>query len=319
MSYPRIVTETVRKIKALEIQGSSNVRKAVLLAVRESVLQSKAKSVKGLRSELGKNMLLLASARPTEPETRNALISIWHIAEQDLPAEKMKEDIANACERFEKNRNEALEKICAYAMDELKKCETIFTHCHSSTVGKILIAMHQKGTLKKVFCTETRPLFQGRITARSITKAGISCTMVVDSAARAFIGEADAFLTGCDAIFYNGSVVNKIGTSMISLAAKQKKVPHYVATVSQCFDPATYYGKKTEIEERSYKEVWPEKPKTLLIRNPAFDITEANLVKSIICEHGIFKPRSFTSFMVNKLQLKGKKYKPLEELIRPYL
>ncbi|MCX8189944.1 MAG: S-methyl-5-thioribose-1-phosphate isomerase [Candidatus Diapherotrites archaeon] len=319
MVFNKIVLETVRKIKSLEIQGSSNVRKAVIFAIKESVLQSKVTSLKRFRAELGRNIILLAEARPTEPETRNALVEIWKIAEQEIPVEKMKNEIVIACEAHEQNREKSMQKICKNAERELKKCETIFTHCHSSTVERILKTLHDKGHLKRVLCTETRPLFQGRITAAKLLEAGINCTMIVDSAARAFIGEADAFLTGCDAVFYNGSIVNKIGTSMISLAAKRKKVPHYVATVSQCFDPATYYGKKIEIEERGYNEVWPEKPVNLQIRNPAFDITEAELVKAIICEQGVFKPKNFGIFMAKKLKLKGKKYKTLEELIKPYL
>ncbi|MEM4662860.1 MAG: hypothetical protein QXM75_02470 [Candidatus Diapherotrites archaeon] len=319
MDPSKIVNETARKITRLEIQGSSNVRKAVVSALKQSIILSKAQSVPKLRSELARNILLLAKARPTEPETKNTLTKLWEVANQELKLQELKLEIVNACDRFERDRLNSVEKIVAYAKRELKNCETIFTHCHSSTVERILVELSKSANLKNVICTETRPLFQGRITAKNLTKAGIKCTMIVDSAARAFIHKADVFLTGCDAIFYDGSVVNKIGTSQISLAAKKIGVPHYVASVSFCFDPATYYGLKTEIEERSYKEVWPDKPKALQIKNPAFDVTEPELVRAIICEHGVFSPKKFVSLMVKKLALKEKPYLTLEERMKKYL
>lgn len=312
----RIVLETARKIKKLEIQGSSKVRKAVVNALRESVEKSKAKSTEQLREELKKNMLLLATARATEPETRTALRIILRAAHKHLPLEELKAEIIRACVEYERNRKKAMQIIAELGSEALRDYSIIFTHCHSHTVEEILKRMHEKGYLQGVICTETRPRYQGRITARQLTKAGIACTMIVDSAARMFISKSDAFLTGCDAILANGAVVNKIGTSLISLAAKKAKVPHYVASSSHCFDPATYYGKKEAIEERPASEVWEKRFKRLTIKNPAFDVTEARLVKAIICEKGILIPKMFVKRMVKELELNKKPYVSLIDMLK---
>ncbi len=311
-----IVKETAEKIRRLEIQGSSKVRKAVVNALRISVEKSRAKSAEELRKELKKNMLLLANARPTEPETRTALRIILRAAQKELALEELKKEIIKACIEYEKNREKALQTIAEIGSEALKDCSTIFTHCHSHTVEAILKSMHEKGYLQEVICTETRPRYQGRITARNLTKAGIACTMIVDSAARMFIGKADAFLTGCDAILASGAIVNKIGTSLISLAAKKANVPHYVASSSHCFDPATCYGKEEPIEERPANEIWEKRLRNLRIRNPAFDVTEAELVKAIICEKGVLKPKRFVRLMVKELALDKKPYVSLIDMLR---
>lgn len=312
----RAVLETARKIKKLEIQGSSKVRKAVVNALRASVERSKAKNPEELRKELKKNMLLLANARPTEPETRTALRIILRAAQKELPAEELRKEIVRACIEYEQNREKAMQIIAEIGSEALKDYNIIFTHCHSHTVEEILKRMHEKGYLQEVICTETRPRYQGRITAKQLTKAGIDCTMIVDSAARMFIGKADAFITGCDAILASGAIVNKIGTSLISLAAKKANVPHYVASSSHCFDPATYYGKEEAIEERPATEIWDKRFRRLTIRNPAFDVTEAVLVKAIICEKGVLTPKRFVKKMVKELGLNKKQYISLIDMLR---
>jgi len=306
----------VKEIRALKIQGASQVRKAVVLAIKHSIEKSKAKSAEAFRRELKKNMLALANARPTEPETRTALRIILKASMKRKKLKELKQEIVDECVEYEENRKNAMHKIAHIGAKKLSVKHTVFTHCHSHTVEGILIEMHRQKTLKHVYLTETRPRWQGRITAKNLRSAGIKCTMIVDSASRAFIGKADVFLTGCDAILGNGAIVNKIGTSMISLAAKKLRVPHYVATSSYSFDPATFFGAEEKIEERPEKEIWDKKPKGLEIRNPAFDITEPELVTGIICEKKVFTPKKFVSHMVKGYAIEGKKFVSLIELLK---
>ncbi len=315
MPKTKNVKKTAKEIRSLKIQGASQVRKAVVNAIRHSAENSKAKTVKQFRAKLKKDMLLLANARPTEPETRTALRIILKASMKGLPLEELREAIVQECVEYEKNRKKAMERIAKIGAKKLKNRHVIFTHCHSHTVEGILVELHAQKRLERVYLTETRPRWQGRITAKNLTKAGIPCTMVVDSAARSFIGECDAFLTGCDAILGNGAIVNKIGTSMISLSAKKLGIPHYVASSSHSFDPATFFGAKEKIEERPREEIWKKKLKKLEIRNPAFDITEPELVKGIICEKGFFSPKRFIKRMAKDLALKGKKFVSLIELL----
>jgi len=310
------VKQTVSDIRALKIQGASQVRKAVVAAIRRSVEKSRASTVKQFRRGLKKDMLALANARPTEPETRTALRIILKAAMRKKPLPELREGVLEQCTRYEQNRKKAMERISKIGARKLRGKPVIFTHCHSHTVEGILLEMKRQKKLKHVYLTETRPRWQGRITAKNLTKAGIPCTLIVDSAARSFIGKCDAFLTGADAILANGAVVNKIGTSMISLSAKKLRVPHFVATSSHGFDPATFFGAEEKIEERPDMEVWNKRLKRLEIRNPAFNITEPELVAGIVCEKGVFTPKKFVRQMARELALEGKKFVSLIELLK---
>ena len=171
-----------------------------------------------------------------------------------------------------------------------------------------------KKKIEMVYCTETRPRFQGRITAENFAKAGIPVTLIVDSAVDKFMHPVDKIFVGCDAVLSDGSVVNKIGTGHVAHAAKKHHNPLFVCTSSHCFDPATYFGFEEEIEERDWKEVWPDKPKKIRVRNPAFDIVDEFYVQGIVTELGVFDPVAFALEMYDRLEL-GTRQEPFLGLL----
>lgn len=306
-----------KKIKALEIQGASRVRAAFVKAIRDEANKSKAKSVVEFRKEIREGMRLLLAARPTEPETRTAArIILKKLNVETKNVEELRQIVTATCKNYEADRKNAMMRITNFGSKLIRKGDVVFTHCHSHTVMDILTAAKKK--IKYVICTETRPMFQGRRTAKDLTNAGIETTMIVDSAASSFIKKADLFITGCDAILTDGSIVNKIGTRQISMVARYYNVPHVVAGSSHKFDPVTYYGMGEEIEERPPSEVWERKLKHLTIKNPAFDITQAIYIQDIITELGIFRTESFAALMHEILDLKNKKLRDfnLEHLFK---
>lgn len=300
----------VGDIKSLRVQGASNVRNSVIKAVVSEAGESRANDINSFRKGIKEAMLMLARARPTEPDTRTALrILLKALNAPANNADGLRRHVIGAANSYHKDRDKALEAIARYGAREIPKASVVFTHCHSHTVEEILKKAWREKRIKGVIATETRPRFQGHITAENLTRAGIPVTLIVDSAARIYMQKADVFITGCDAILSDGSIVNKVGTSLISLAAKQTNVPHYVATSSHSFDPITVFGEREVIEMRSEKEIWEKKMRRLKIENPAFDITEPDLVRGIICEKGVFSPGSFVNLMYGELGLAGKSEK----------
>ena len=305
--------KTISEIKSLKIQGSSKVRKAAVNALRKSVSQSRAKTLVAFRRELERHCLQILKARPTEPETRTAIRIILKAASLHSPnLQEVKDNTIQTIHNYERDRAEAMEKIALYGSRLIQKGDTIMTHCHSNTVEEILKKAKKK--IEMVYCTETRPLFQGRITASNLAKAGIPVTLIVDSAAEKFMHPVDKVFVGCDAVLSEGSVVNKIGTGHIAQTAKKHHNPFFVCTSSHCFDPATYFGFEEKIEERASEEVWANPPKKVKIRNPAFDIVDAFYVHSIITEIGVFNPENFALEMYNLLEL-GTRQQPFMSLL----
>ena len=302
----KTLKKVLRDIRSLKIQGSSKVRKAIVHALKQSVFESKAKTIPAFKAELKKNAFELVKARPTEPETRTAIRIILKAASLETQKlQELKDAVVEATENYEINRKKAMETIAEYGANAIEKGDVIFTHCHSHTVEGILVKAKRK--IDYVIATETRPKLQGQITATNLSKAGIEVKFVVDSAAYRFMKDADKFFTGCDAVLVDGGVVNKIGTAQISLAAWRFNVPHYVATSSHCFEPITYFGIPEEIEQRNPKEVWEKKLKKVKVLNPAFDITEQEYVQAIISELGVMGPEMFAMEMVQQLELNKRK------------
>ncbi len=304
-----IIKQTVKDIKSLKIQGASNVRKKALEALLISSKKTKAKNEKEFRHEFLDNANALFNSRPTEPELRTALrIVKKSISQKELTLIQMEKTIKETIENYKLNRTKAMEKITSFGSELIKPNSTIITICHSSTVVKMLIKAKKK--ISKVYCCETRPLYQGRITAKELALAGINVTLIVDNAASTILKECDYFFSGADAILADGDVVNKIGTNQISAMCKKYDVKHYVVASTHKFEPETFFGKDEVIEQREEIELITKKDKNytpyVKIINPAFDRTDSSQIEGIICENGIFTPQQLTSLLFEKLDLINK-------------
>jgi methylthioribose-1-phosphate isomerase len=232
----------------------------------------------------------LGKSRPT------AVNLFWALARmkkaKDLEAEAIaiyEEDLA---------ANHAIGRIGAELIRERAR---VMTHCNTgalatagygTALGVIRSSKH-KGI--SVIANETRPYLQGaRLTAWELVQEGIPCTLITDSMAGHLMskGEVDVVVVGADRIAANGDVVNKIGTYALAVLAKRHGIPFYVAAPLSSFDPDIPDGTHVTIEERPAGEVtgyrgarWA--PEGIAVRNPAFDVTPAELVTAIICEKGV--------------------------------
>lgn len=271
--------EIVQKIKNLEIQGAEKIAKKATEAFGLKLAETKN------RAELEKYVKELIALRETEPALRNALKYCMENYEKD------KNIVQTVISHFEKSKD----KIAEIGAKKIRDGMKVFTHCHSSTVEQILIKAWQDGKKFEVYNTETRPKFQGRITAEELAKAGIPVTHFVDSAGRSMMAKCDLFLFGCDAVTSEGKLINKIGTESLVDRAFELHIPAYSCTNSWKFDPKTVYGNEEEIEERDPKEVWENPPKGVKILNPAFEISQPDKFTGIITEIGVFKPETLIS------------------------
>ncbi len=295
------VQKIIEDIRALRVQGAKNVALAALKAVR---IVAERSSDEDLRENVRRVVVDLARTRPTEPAMRDALTYVLrHLSSKDALLESI--------DRYEDEVLDAEKKIADYGARRVPDGGTILTHCHSTTVVSVLRRAKEEGKEFRVVVTETRPLYQGKLTAKDLLAAGIPVTYVVDSAAYLFMQDADLYITGADAITSDGYVVNKIGTALMAAAADRFNVPYYVAASTLKYDPVTAAGFPEIIEERDPSEVIdPSELPGAEIRNPAFDVTPPDLVDGIISEIGIYSPQIFPAMVA---QQKG--VSDLEEVI----
>lgn len=289
--------KTIEDIRSLKIQGANSVAYHAVLALKD--ICHMAKTITELKSGLEAAKKRLFSARPTEPALRNAInYVIKNSHGQDLrqfrsSALKLVADAAGAL----KGSNEAIARI---GYRKIRSGMTIFTHCHSSSVLAVIRRAWKEGARFNVHNTETRPRFQGRITARELASIGIPVRHFVDAAARLAIKKADLMLIGADAITTEGYVINKIGSELMSEVAARYGVPVYSCASSWKFDPETIFGFDEVIESRSPKEVWERPPRGVKIDNHAFEKVSPGLIAGIISETGIYPSEVFVEEMKKK-------------------
>jgi methylthioribose-1-phosphate isomerase len=186
--------------------------------------------------------------------------------------------------------------MAAHAAGLLSPGTRVLTHCNAgglatggygSAVGALLTAWEQ-GVLRHVWIDETRPLLQGaRLTAWELEAAAIPHTVIADSAAASIMaaGEIDCVITGADRIAANGDSANKIGTYSLAVLARHHGLPLYVVAPSSTVDLGTPTGAAIPIEERDPAEVTAR----FTARNPAFDVTPAELIAAIVTEAGVHR------------------------------
>jgi len=244
----------------------------------------------GIALSKGEGFEVLAKSRPTAVNLFWALDRMKRAV--DLPREAVsiyEEDIA---------ANRAMGKLGAALIPAgariMTYCNTgaLATAGHGTALGVIRSANDKRIS---VIACETRPYLQGaRLTAWECVQDGIPCTLVTDNMAGHLMsrGEVDVVIVGADRIAANGDVANKIGTYPLAVLARRHDIPFYVAAPLSSFDPKLPDGSHIEIEERPADEVtgyrgmrWA--PQGVAVRNPAFDITPAELVSGIISEKGV--------------------------------
>jgi methylthioribose-1-phosphate isomerase len=179
----------------------------------------------------------------------------------------------------------------------------VLTHCnagalatagHGTALGVFRSAV-EAGKKISVIADETRPFLQGaRLTAWEMVQENIPVTLISDNMSGHLMsrGEIDAVVVGTDRVAGNGDVANKIGTYMVAVLARRHNIPFYVACPLSTIDRSIKSGKEIPIEERPIEEVtgyrncqWAAKG--VMVRNPAFDVTPADLVTGLITEKGV--------------------------------
>ncbi len=304
------INKVVKKIKNLEIQGATNIAKETIKTLLSLLNTTTDKNFKSFKIDFLIATKNLAYARPTGLYAQSLYLFL-HQKISTIPTntdlKKLKFLLKKWLGEYEllikKNEN----SIIQFGVLALKKYNNILTHCHSSIVVKIFASLHKKNPKLHVFADETRPLYQGRLTAKDLIRLNIPVTQLADSASGFLISPysgkdlmIQAIVVGADAIKKDGSIINKIGTYDIAASAYLNKIPFFVATSLLKFD----YHNNVKIEMRSDKEIWPNKPAQVRILNYAFDRVPAKLISGLITEFGVIKPKQVASIVKRYLWLK---------------
>jgi len=198
---------------------------------------------------------------------------------------------------------EVNKKMGEYGQTLLSNDATVITHCNAGALatvdyGTALGMIHaavDHGKHLSAYVDETRPYLQGaRLTAWELMKLGVKTTLICDNMAGWVMKtkKIDAVIVGADRIAANGDVANKIGTYSLALLAKRHNVKFYVVAPLSTIDVKIKSGLEIPIEERAHDEVTSIRgvkiaPENVGVYNPAFDVTDSDLIDAIITERGM--------------------------------
>ncbi len=287
------VTKIKEDIAMLRIRGATKIAVTAMETIKKVV---KEVSDNDLEPALRETIKLLYWSRPTEPAMQNGLNYIEstfnELIKKNADTEEIRVRLSQAADEYLELLKRAFMKIVEIGWRRIPDNGIIMTHCHSTTVVQILRKAKENGRRVTVIASETRPLYQGRRTTRELAESGIKVFHIVDSAmrwaARKF--KPDLAIIGADAIGSNGVVVNKIGSKLLALVAKEFDFPLYVTASLLKLDLKTVFGEYIPIEMRDPKEVWPNAPEGVEILNPAFETVAPEFIDAIITEAGVIPP-----------------------------
>ena len=247
----------------------------------------------------------LISSRPTAVNLSWAVKRMLTCAERNSGSrEQLLEALRAECEAISSEDVATCRAISENGLSLVKSGDGILTHCNAGALAAVeygtglgtLLLGRERGYEFHVYSDETRPLLQGaRLTSFELNHAGIDVTLICDSAASLLMkqGKIQACFVGCDRVAANGDVANKIGTRSVAINAKYHGIPFYVFCPGSTIDFGCACGSDIVIEERSGDEIKtmffsePVAEHDVKCWNPAFDVTDAELVTAIITERGI--------------------------------
>ena len=307
--------EMYRAIHQLQVRGAPaiGIFAAYALSVLANQIQEEDFSPFYRRlQELGE---YLDSARPTAANLHGMvtrmLDTAWVHREEPLAA--VRSALREEARAIHREDMDMCRRISEFGLSLLKDGDGVLTHCNAGPLatsrygtgqGPFYLAKEQ-GINLHVYCDETRPLLQGaRLTSYELQKAGVPCTLICDNMASLVMkqGKVQACMVGCDRVALNGDAANKIGTSGVAILANYYGIPFYVLGPSTTIDFSCPTGDDIQIEERDpseIREMFYEKPVALPqveCFNPAFVVTDHQLITAIVTERGICRPPYRESF-----------------------
>ena len=304
---------TARAIQTMIVRGAPAIGAAGAYGMAQAAL---AASPEAWRAEVEAAAAELAATRPTAQDLFDAIARVREALAGAPDVETARARAVDAAETLADKSVADCEEIGRLGADLIPDGARVLTHCNAgwlATVdwGTAIAPIYKAARAGKrvfVYADETRPRCQGaRLTAWELCGEGIPHVIIADNAAGYFMaaGEIDLVIVGADRVARNGDVANKIGTYEKAVLAHRHRIPFYVAVPATTIDFDCPTGAGIPIEERDPSEVLSMlglgedgairtiriAPEASRARNPAFDVTPADLVTGLITPKGVIAPR----------------------------
>ncbi len=306
VEVPKEVLQLVEDIRTMKIRGAGRIARTGARALAIAAERYRGSKLEEFMEYMDHVASLVRGARPTAVSLPNAVSYVMNRLKKAevTSVEEARELVISEANKFIEYSIKAVKVIGELGAKRLEYGDVIMTHCHSTAAVSVLTAAHEMGKINLVYVKETRPKMQGLITARQLADAGLDVILIPDSSVRYYMKKVSKVVIGADTVAANGAVINKIGTSMVALAAKESRVRVYVATETYKFSPQTVVGELVPIEVREPTEIvseeWLRRNPNVKVYNPVFDVTPPEYIDAIITEKGVIPPQAAILILIEE-------------------
>lgn len=277
--------ERYQRIQQDQEHGAAFLARESLRALAASIEPGNLANREEFRQRFIEIARQLITVRPGMPAIGHLVVRATEKAREayleglppDVLCDRVIQDIQELSEASRKAHQDAIH----HAADFLEADSGVLTLSWSSNVQDALLMAGNK--LRRVFVAESRPMNEGLLLARQLGQAGIPTTLLPDAAMGWALDKVSLILLGADGVLQDGSLANKMGSSLLALAARERGIPVY----SICETFKYHVGAVPfEGENKPTEQISPPIP-GVDIFNLYFEIIPARLIRGYITELGI--------------------------------
>ena len=312
LSDPEEIWEAIH---VLRVRGAPAIGVAAAYGIYAAAYRLQVESTEEFAAEFLKLRDYLDSSRPTAVNLGACLNDMASVvnANMDKSVAELLALLLEKADEIDQDNTEMCRRIGVYGAPLIPDKGGVLTHCNAGYLATVsygtalapVYYAHENGNNLRVYADETRPLLQGaRLTALELQSAGVDTTLICDNMAATVMknGWVDVVFVGADRVAANGDAANKIGTNGVAILAKHYGIPFYICSPLSTFDMNCPDGDHIPVEQRKPEELismWYEKdmaPRDVKVFNPAFDVTDHELITGFVTEYGIAYPPFDKSF-----------------------
>ncbi len=277
---PPSVEEAIGSIADDHTSGASRIARVALETMALLVVEAKGHP---RPEDLREAARRISEAQPAMAVVHNVVQMFTQLTSEGLDPMAVRQQLRDELET-------AKERVARTYLKIAPDNAVIVTASFSDNVLATLQLLHEKGRVARVHVLEARPLLEGRFLVVALKEAGIPATLAADALGPSLVAESTGVLVGADSVLRDGSVINKIGSYSLALAAKEHGKPFHVACETLKFDARHDAGSWPGSPPMNPKELWENPPERIEIVNRYFEVVPAALVTAIVTERGSYAP-----------------------------
>ena len=286
----RDIAQLLQRLQTDNTSGATTLVELALDILAAFARQKAAQEPHDFGAALETLLGAMLAAQPSMAVLINLAQQVLQACSEALPLATIRQQLQQVLSTFRHDVRRSTEVLCQQALTILPPRVTVLTYSNSTTVIAALRYAHDRGRVRRVLLSESRPAYDGRPQALALLESGLAVEYSIDMALFERLAEADVVLVGADAVFPD-HLINKLGTHALARLAHLQGIPCFSLCAANKFLPAAATA-LWRIVDHPGAEVWPTAPNGLCISNRYFDATPLALLSGIVSDQGIYTPEA---------------------------